>query len=210
MTKRLTILVLISFAAPAYCQSPAVDDLLASLEKNRKQKTEVLKAASDLDKAASELAAEIKSRLESLSRRLDEINGKPVPAPPNPNPTPTPPTPPVPVDTFVAKIKAQFETDSGTLTERKSWAVQLSGYYSAAVAQKMALDETCATAGDLIGRIQATSTLEREKLTKTRTFIGQEIAAIIGEPSSTLTKEKRDAIHAFFGRVESALDEVAK
>lgn len=186
-------------------EKPSVDDQLTKLAAVKKQKADLLKQVAELDKTAAALVLEIQDQLRQLGRRLEEINGTPLP----PGPTPPGPVNP-PADPLKARIRAAYDADPGSPADKRQWAIELSGYYSAAVESKLADDRTITTAGQLIERIRKTTTLDRTKLTGARTVAAQEIAAVLGTIDTPLDDAKRKAVTTLFQRIESAFDEVTK
>lgn len=187
-----------SAALRAQDEKPSVDDQLTKLAAVKKQKADLLKQVADLDKSAVALVLDIQEQLRQLGRRLEEINGTPIPVPVNPT------------DQLKARIRAAYDADPGSPADKRQWAIELAGYYSAAVESKLADDHTITTAGQLIERIRKTTTLDRSKLTGARTVAGQEIAAVLGTIESPLDDTKRKAVTVLFQRIESAFDEVTK
>lgn len=177
----------------------SIADLIKQLKDANGQRDTIAKTIADLK-------TKIAEQLKLLNQQFADLGG-----PPTPGPGPViPPTPVVPTDPLAAKVKAAFDADPGSPADKRQWAIELSGYYSAAVDAKLADDPTITTAGQLIDRIRKTTTLDRSKLTGTRTVIGQEIAAILGTAETQLDAAKRAAVASLFSRIETALDGVAK
>jgi hypothetical protein len=198
----LASLVLLSVVhATAAGQPPPVDSLLEKLDGVQKQRAELSKQADDLTK-------EIRSRLRSMASKLEELTGQVV----NPPSPVTPPGPaPVPADPFRKKIADAFSLDPGQPSQKKADAVQLAALYSVAVDQKLADDPALTTVGQLIARVRsAGQTLAADRLAGVRKVIGDEMAAVLKDPSLELTPDKRKAASELFARIETALDEVAK
>jgi len=181
-------------------QTTAVDTLLNELADTQAQRAV-------LEKKANELTTQIDAKLKEkeLNQKLADLKGKPI----SPIIPPGPVTPDKP-DPLKTAIAAAYAKDIGSAADKKTWAVTLSGYYSAASDKKLAEDTTITTGGMLLDRIRATVTLDATKLPNVRNVISGELMTIMGTTTVPLDANKRTALSKLFLRVETSLDEVIK
>lgn len=198
----LTLTFVMMFQATADPVVPppttAVDTLLNELADTQAQRAV-------LEKKANELTTQIDAKLKELNQKLADLKGRPI----SPITPPGPVTPDKP-DALKVSIAAAYAKDIGAAADKKTWAVTLSGYYSAASDKKLAEDTTITTGGMLLDRIRATVTLDATKLPNVRNVISGELMTIMGTTTAPLDANKRAALSKLFLRVETSLDEVIK
>lgn len=193
------VAVLVVTSSSAQETAPTLESMYEKLKANRSSEAELRKKIAALEVERAEIGAAAKKELERLTGLYKELVGPPVPLPPPPN------------DALKGRIATAFSADPGTLADKKADAVKLSGLYAAAVQVKLADDPTVTTVGQLIARVRTLGAqLAADRLPGTRKVIGDEMAAVLKDPTATLDKTSREAAALLFARIEAALDEVAK